>query len=1056
MNKILCIGLFSFLIGSATAGADNSQPWQDARINEINREPMTAHFLPFINEQAALAQQALPDTERFQVNSAAERRISLNGTWKFLYSKNNDACPDNFQEPEYNTKKWKDIKVPGSWELQGYDAPIYTDTRYPFPANPPFVPADYNPIGAYVREFNVPEDWKGMDIYLDFEGVESAFFCWVNGKFVGYSEDSRLPAHFNVTRLLKKGKNKLAVKVFRYSDGSYLEGQDYWKYSGIERDVYLYARPASRVKDFKLTAGLANDYQNGDFDLEVILNQPQKGQRVEVKVLDTAGKQLFMEKKIISHATDTLMTCDKLFEKVLPWNAETPNLYTLVVNTFDRNGKPLESFAHPFGFRTVEMKNGQQLINGRAVLFKGVNRHEHNRFTGRSIDVASMADDIRLMKLFNINAVRNSHYPNHYEWYSLCDKYGLYLIDEANLESHGMMFHKDGTLANYPEWESAFLQRMSRMVKRDRNYTAIVTWSLGNESGYGKHFETLYHWTKQTDPTRPVQYEGGGYDSLSDIYCPMYARIWRLRQHANQREARPLILCEYAHSMGNSTGNLQDYWDMIYKYDQLQGGFIWDWIDQTFAKKDEKGHDIWAYGGDMGFVGVPNDSNFCANGLIASDRSLHPHIWEVKKVYQYIHFRPTPFSANRIQITNWHDFIDLSDFQLKWTVEVDGKIIQEGIMDFPVIPARQTGEMTLPLQALPSDGKEHFLKVEALTRQASALVPAGHVVAMEQWELPAEHIIPPMESINGTLQCERTPEALTLTGNTDFRIRFDTRNGEMTVLEYKGKNLIKEGLQANFWRGLTDNDVANGTEERCQTWKHAGENAALQDIRIEESTDKKLATVTAIYDMKEQASTLQIIYHIRPNGVVKVTLQFIAGNKQLPEIPRLGMRMVLSGAYEQMTWLGRGPHENYADRKSGAPIGLYSASVWEQYHAYVRAQETGNKCDVRWTALRNTAGEGLLVTGEEPLSVSAWNFPMQDIMYRPFNIDPRHGGSIEKKDMVWLNIDHRQMGVGGDNTWGAQVHSEYTITPHDWTYSFTLQPLDAQTDAAELAHKRWF
>ena len=1039
----------------ATAWADNSQPWQDARINEINREPMTAHFLPFISEQAALAQQALPDEKRFEVNPATERRISLNGTWKFLYSKNNDTCPEDFQKPGYNTKKWKDIQVPGSWELQGFDAPIYTDTRYPFPPNPPYVPTDYNPVGAYIHEFTVPEGWEGMDIFLDFEGVESAFYCWVNGKLAGYSEDSRLPAHFNVTQLLKKGKNKLAVKVFRYSDGSYMEGQDYWKYSGIERDVYLFARPTSRVKDFKLTAELVNGYQDGDFDLDVILNQPQQGQCVDVKILDASGKQLLAEKKNISNATDTLFTIEKLFPKVLPWNAETPNLYTLVVTTRNAQGKTLESFAHPFGFRTVEMKNGQQLINGVPVLFKGVNRHEHNRFTGRTIDVASMVEDIKLMKQFNINSVRNCHYPNRYEWYSLCDKYGLYLVDEANLESHGMMFHKDETLANYPDWEEAFMQRMSRMVKRDRNYTAIVTWSLGNESGYGKHFETIYHWTKQFDPTRPVQYEGGGYDSVSDIYCPMYARIWRLRQHVNQRDARPLILCEYAHSMGNSTGNLQDYWDLIYKYDQLQGGFIWDWVDQTFAKKDEKGHDIWAYGGDMGFVGVPNDSNFCANGLIASDRSLHPHIWEVKKVYQYIHFKPVAFTANRVEVDNWFDFIDLADYQLRWTVEADGKTVQGGTMDFPYIPARSKGEVELPLQTLPAGNKEYFLKLEAVTRKDMPLIPAGHIAAMEQWQLPVKQIKPATETITGTLQSERTPEALTLNG-TNFRISFSTQSGEMTALEYNGKNLIKEGLQANFWRGLTDNDVANGTEARCQTWKHAGENATLKDIRMEESADKQLATVIATYDMAEQESALEVTYRIRPNGVVGVTMQFTAGKKQLPEMPRLGMRMVLPAEYEQMTWLGRGPQENYADRKTGAAIGLYNATVWEQYHPYVRAQETGNKCDVRWVALRNATGEGLLVTGEEPLNVSAWNFPMEDIMYRPFNIERRHGGSIEKKDMVWLNIDHLQMGIGGDNTWGAEVHPEYTITPHDWTYSFTIQPLSTNDDAAELAHEVWF
>lgn len=461
------------------------------------------------------------------------------------------------------------------------------------------MPTDYNPVGAYIREFTVPASWEGMDIFLNFEGVESAYYVWVNGELAGYAEDSRLPSHFNITHLLKKGNNKLAVKVFRYSDGSYLEGQDYWKYSGIERSVYLYARPQSRVKDFRMTAELINNYKDGELKLDVFLHRPKAGETVEVKVMDK-DKVIYDRKKSITSATDTLFTQQQVFTNARAWNAETPNTYTLVVSTFDAQGKPQESFTHLFGFRTVEMMNGMQMINGQAVLFKGVNRHEHDPHKGRTITVGSMIHDIQLMKQFNLNGVRNCHYPNNYAWYELCTEFGLYMVDEANIESHGMMFHKDETLANYPDWEVPFMQRMSRMIARDRNYSAIVTWSMGNESGYGKHFETLYDYTKKIDPTRPVQYEGGGYNSKSDIYCPMYARIWRLRQHVNQRDARPMILCEYAHAMGNSVGNFQDYWDLIYKYDQLQGGFIWDWVDQTFAIKDENQRDIWAFGGDMG------------------------------------------------------------------------------------------------------------------------------------------------------------------------------------------------------------------------------------------------------------------------------------------------------------------------------------------------------------------------------------------------------------------------------------------------------------------------
>lgn len=1046
--------LYTFLLSSllCTAALADNEPWQNPQVNEINREPMSAHFTPFKNEAAALKQRALPADVRFDVNPVTERRISLDGTWKFLFSKNNDLCPKDFQKPGYSTRKWSKIEVPGSWELQGFDAPIYTDTRYPFPANPPYVPADYNPVGAYIREFNVPAGWEGMDIFLDFEGVESAYYVWVNGELAGYAEDSRLPSHFNVTKLLKKGSNKLAVKVFRYSDGSYLEGQDYWKYSGIERSVYLYARPQSRVKDFKMTAELVNGYKDGELYLDILLHQPKAGETVEVKVMDGEAVA-YDQKKTLTSATDTLFTIGEMFPDARPWNAETPNTYTLVVSTFDAQGRPLESFTHLFGFRTVEMKNGMQLINGQAVLFKGVNRHEHDAHKGRTISVASMIHDIQLMKQFNLNAVRNCHYPNNAPWYELCTEFGLYMVSEANIESHGMMDHKDGTLANYPDWELPFMQRMSRMIARDRNVTSIVTWSLGNESGYGKHFETLYDYTKSVDITRPVQYEGGGYQAKSDIYCPMYARIWRLRQHVNQRDARPLILCEYAHAMGNSVGNFQDYWDLIYKYDQLQGGFIWDWVDQTFAIKDEKGHDIEAFGGDMGFVGIVNDSNFCANGLVAADRSLHPHIYEVKKVLQYIHFEPLAFTANKIKVTNWHDFIGLEGYTLRWAVECDGKTVQSGETEFPAIAPRTSANIELPLKALPADGKEYFLTLRAFTKQAAPLVPKGHEVAIEQWVLPSVPVAKAVEPVNGTLTVNRGADALTLKGN-NFQIAFSTKSGEMTELAYNGKNLIQEGLQPNFWRPLTDNDIPNGHLKRCATWKNAGRDAKLQNIDVKEGN--QMATVTATYRMEAQDATLQTTYNIRPDGAVQVTMHFTPGMRTLYEIPRLGMRMILPAEYEMMTWLGRGPQENYADRKTGALVGLYNATVWEQYHPYVRAQETANHCDVRWTALRNAAGEGLLVTGEEPLSVSAWNFPMEDIEYRPSQVERRHGGSIEKKDMVWLNIDHLQMGVGGDNTWGAQVHPEYTITPHEWKYSFTLQPLAPGEDAAEKAHKNWF
>ena len=1022
----------------------HAQPkeWEDQRVNQINREPIHAHFVPYSSERGAL-----------QKDASKEQRYSLNGTWKFHYAKNPASRPVTFYEEGYNVSDWKDIEVPGSWELQGFDDPIYTDTRYPFPADPPHVPTDYNPVGSYVTTFTVPADFKGKDILLNFGGVESAYYCWLNGHFVGYAEDSRLPSEFLINKYLKSGENKLAVEVYRYSDGSYLEGQDYWKYSGIERDVKLIARPQERVKDFEISADLTNNYQDGLLDVKVTLDNRKigKGTGVQLKVLD-GTKEIASRQFAVKAKTDSIFIFTERFPGVKHWTAETPNLYSLVVNTLDKQGRVTESFVQRFGFRKVEMKNGMLQVNGTPILIKGVNRHEHDMHKGRSISVESMIEDIRLMKQFNINAVRTCHYPNHEEWYDLCNEYGIYLVDEANIESHGMEAHPDGTLANMESWDIPFMERMERMVERDKNITAIITWSLGNESGYGKHFETLYHWTKKRDTSRPVQYEGGGVKGLSDIYCPMYGRVWLLRQWVNQRQPRPLILCEYAHAMGNSVGNLNDYWDLIYKYDNLQGGFIWDWVDQTFAIKDKKGHDIQAYGGDMGFVGIVNDSNFCANGLVAADRSLHPHIWEVKKIYQYMHFEGVPFSSGLVKVTNRHDFVSSDVYDYVWTVKADGKTLYQGKLDVPVIAPHQSAEVPVRIPAIQGEpGTEYFLHISALTREETPLVPKGHLAASEQWKLPVASSPVSAPVLSGTLSTVDEAENITIEG-ASMSVTFSKKNGEITKYMIDGNNYLKEGLRPNFWRPLTDNDVANKLGDRSETWKNAGNELSLKAFSADMATDKMSVVVKVTYDMPLQESSGSVVYTVYADGIIKTAYSFVPGEKQLPEIPRVGMRMILKGDYDQMTWLGRGPQENYWDRKSGADIDLYKASVWEQYHPYVRAQETANKSDVRWVALQDQAGNGILVkSGCEPLSVSAWNFPMKDIEYIPSSIQHIHGGSIEKKDMVWLNIDSKQMGVGGDNTWGAQTHPEYTITPVRQEYSFFIIPVNKQTDLIKVS-----
>ncbi|MDR1161029.1 MAG: DUF4981 domain-containing protein [Tannerellaceae bacterium] len=1038
-HLLVAIGI---LLLSTTAFAQHKE-WENQYINQVNREQMNAHLVPYASEKSALMK-----------DRSEERRHVLNGTWKFHLAKNPTARPTTFYEKGYDVSGWADIEVPGSWELQGFDAPIYTDTRYPFPPDPPYVPSDYNPVGSYKTTFTVPKEFYGQHILLHFGGVESAFYCWVNGHFVGYSEDSRLAAGFRIEQYLQPGENELAVEVYRYSDGSYLEAQDYWRYSGIERDVMLIARPKIHVRDFELTAGLTNNYRDGLFDLTVTLTneKPVKGTNVQIRILD--GEQEIASSVLQAKTnTDTVLHYNKAFPGIKTWTAETPNLYTLVVNTLNAKGQLTESFAHRFGFRKIEIKNGMLLVNGTPILIKGVNRHEHDMKKGRTITIESMIEDIRLMKRFNINAVRCSHYPNYPEWYTLCDEYGLYLIDEANIESHGMSDHPTThTLADWEGWDVPYMERMERMVERDKNFTSIITWSLGNESGYGKHFETLYHWTKQRDPSRPVQYEEGGVQGLSDIYCPMYARVWALRQWVNERQERPMILCEYAHAMGNSVGNLNDYWELIYKYDNLQGGFIWDWVDQTFAKKDEKGNEIWAYGGDMGFVGIVNDSNFCANGLVAANRSLRPHIWEVKRVYQYMHFEPVDFAYNKLQITNRHDFLSADSYDYKWTIKADGEVIYEGLLAVPSIPPRQSAEVGIALPAF--EGKaatEYFLHISALTKEDTPLVPKGHIASEAQWKLPIQTPQAGRSNISGILKHEENDKEH-IFRSASTMVTFSKENGEITSYNVHGKEYLLEGLRPTFWRPMTDNDVASHTGERCATWKRAADNLLLQSLTVIPADTNKEASVKTVYAMPEQESLCILSYTLYADGAVNVHFTFEPGDKKLPEIPRLGMHIILKEEFDQMAWLGRGPHENYPDRKSSANIDLYKASVWEQYHPYVRAQETANKTDVRWTALQNEDGDGLLIKAiGQPLSISAWNFRMDDILFVPSTIKHIHGGSIEKKPLVWLNIDHKQMGVGGDTTWGAKTHPEYTITPVKQSYEFLIIPVTSSTNVPETA-----
>ena len=1054
MKKYISILLFVLLI---TNKVQAQEAWENPKINEINRAKMHAYFIPFKTEKSAIAQANKPVNTRFELNTDTERRISLDGTWSFLYSQNVTKVPSKWNRLNRHSRNMKKIHVPGSWELQGFDVPIYTDVTYPFPANPPFVPKEYNPVGIYTRDFSVPSTWldnnRDMDIFIDFEGVESAFYFAINGKEVGYSEDSRLPAHFAIKKYLKKGKNTITVKVFRYSDGSYLEDQDYWKYSGIERSVFISARPQSRVEDFCIKTKLLD---NNKANLSVTIDFAHHiiGQAVEIKVIDDSKTIWMTTRKIKDGAS--MITKDGVdhisvttdLDKIRYWSAEQPVCYKLVVTSFDANGKMSESFVHPFGFREVKMAFGQLTVNGKPIIIKGTNRHEHDMNTGRTISVKSMLKDIKLMKQFNINAVRNSHYPNHPQWYALCDEFGLYLVDEANLESHGMQAHPDGTLANNPDWDIPFKQRVSRMYLRDRNFTSIIIWSLGNESGYGKWFERNYHLLHQLDKTRPVQYEGGGAKGLSDIYCPMYSRIWSIESWGESPKDRPLIMCEYAHAMGNSVGNLQDYWDVIWRERQLQGGFIWDWVDQTFEKEDSLGNRIWAYGGDMGYAGIPNDSNFCANGLVAADRSLHPHIWEVKKVYQPIKIQVQEFGNGKLIVQNRYDFRSLADYKLICTIEKDGKIINSYSYMLPDIQAGEKQIVNCPI--IEQSHLDEIRRAIGLytftcrikTIKQEPMIPEDFEIANQQWILPSAAAVrsyrPRKDTINLSI---KDSERRWIIKGEDWTLYFSKEEGFIEQFTYHDKELIQSGPKPNYWRPLTDNDVACQTALRCGIWKDIPNK-----MRLENWNYKKLADSLCIYTsyrIKDLEATINLNYTIFDDGSIKIVQQWNPVADKLPEMLRFGMKMILPDDFQQMVWLGRGPQESYADRKTGALIGRYSGSVARQTHAYVRAQETGNKCDVYSLSMKDKQGTGIEIRKiGSPLSVSAWNFAQSALEYRPFNIERKHGGSVISQKFIWLNIDHEQQGVGGDNTWGARVHTRYTIPPTKKQYSYWIIPFD--------------
>ncbi|UCH98650.1 MAG: DUF4981 domain-containing protein [Candidatus Aminicenantes bacterium] len=1038
-----------------------SQPlindWENPEVFGRNKEAPHCPIIPYADIETAVKEDPC----------ASPFYKSLNGTWKFHWVRVPWQRPKEFYREDFCLDGWNDINVPGNWELQGFGVPIYTDEPYPFKPNPPKVPHDYNPVGSFRRDFTLPETWDSRQVFIHFGAVKSAMYLWINGKEVGYSQGSRTPAEFNITKYVKKGKNTAAVQVFRWSDGSYLENQDAWRMSGIERDVFLFSVPQVHILDYFVHADLDKKYINGEFSLDVeVKNHTSNKEKCWVQLkLSEGEKSLFkMEKTVFIEPSGAApVHFAKTVKNPKKWTAETPHLYTLVLSLFDKTQKRIEVVSSKIGFRRVEIKDGQLLVNGVPIYLKGVNRHSHDPVTGQYVTRETMIKDIRLMKQFNINAVRTSHYPNDTQWYDLCDRYGLYLVDEANIEAGGMWFHPDKTLMDKPQWENAILDRTIRMVERDKNHPSIITWSLGNECGDGPHFRTTYYWIKQRDPSRPVQSEDAQLKSHTDIYCPMYRRIHQIEEYASKPQTRPLIMCEYAHAMGNSVGNLQDYWDVIYKHKHLQGGFIWDWVDQGLLKKNEKGEEFWAYGGDFLPVGVNHvDKNFLINGLVFPDRKLHPHIWEVKKVYQSPKAEPVNLETGKIRLINRYDFTNLNALEIFWEISGDDKIIVTGTLapGHTNVPPGKFKILQLPMPVIqPQSGVEYFLNIRFKTREATDLIPAGYEVGWDQFKLPIyKEVVPEDITTLPSLELTESEIHIIIKGK-EFVLFMDRKTGQFISWIYRGREFIKTWLVPNFWRAPTDNDFGWGMPGECRVWRHAGQKRKIENVSVKQINNSKIQVdVEATLPEGTGGAKYFTTYVVLGKGDMLVSNRFVpASGVSLPVMPRFGMTMALPVEFGRVEWYGRGPHESYWDRKTGAAVGIYSNTVMGMYHPYIRPQENGNRVDVRWLALVDAGGMGLLVVGKPLLDVSMHHFFNEDF-------DPgeekqqRHVFDLESRNLVTLNLDYGQMGVGGDTSWGdrARPHPEYRLSVKEYSYSFRLRPFSpGEGKVMELSKQRF-
>ena len=1056
MKKIIVANVLLLLIaGYLNAQTKQGQPfWLNERISEDNRLPMHASYFVFENEQLAKKGDW----------KLSANYLNLNGVWKFKWVEKPDDLPQNFESTGFDDAGWDKFQIPSTWEVNGYGYPIYVNVGYEFQnimkPNPPIVPLSYDPTGVYRREITVNDNWKGKQVILHIGCAKSNITVWVNGKYVGYGEDSKLPSEFDVTTFLNQGKNLICLRVMRWCDGTYLEGQDFWRMGGINRDCYLVTRNDTHINDYEIVTKLDAAYKDADLIATLKLNKPSTATAL-IEISDGDKK---VKETVVSFNNESEKMVSIPFSQPKLWTAETPNLYHMLITLKDKTGAVLEVIPQETGFRKVEIKNGLLYVNGKPVLIKGVNRHEVDPVTGQTISKESMLRDIQLMKQFNINAVRTCHYPDDEYWYHLCDEYGIYMVAEANIESHGIGYDITETLANKPSWKDAHMMRLQRAVERDKNHPSVIIWSLGNEAGNGYNFYECYLWLKQRDTTRPVQYERAiseykNYSSEfnTDITNPMYPLPSSMIEFAknNPHQSKPFIMCEYAHAMGNSLGNFKDYWDIIRGYpNNFQGGFIWDFVDQGLRKITPKGDTIFAYGGDYGPKGTPSDNNFLCNGLFYPNRNPNPEAWEMKKVYQNIH--TTLVNPNTISIYNENFFTDLSNVRMEWNVTVNGEIKQKGILEDVNVLPHSTKEFTIPVKLVPKG--EEFLNVVYKQKEENLLVPKDHIVAEEQMLLAGTYrnnieIMPA-----GKLTVKETNADLSIT-SSDINVRFNKQTGLMDKYVVNGQSYIDDSTALNpaFWRAPTDNDMGAFFQLRLKVWKTAPGNLKLTDFKA--THEKDIVTVKTSFTLPDVAAKLNLQYVLNSKGEMEVDQQMVAdtsarvplkmprwggGNEvrmeKVPMLPRFGMNWILPAGFETIDYYGNGPVENYQDRNYAAPVGIYKQSVSHQFYPYIRPQETGNKTGIRWFKIMNANGKGLLIQSDSFLSMSALHFFDNDLESGDWK-QQMHSGELKPRKQTRLHVDYLQMGLGGIDSWGNWSLEKYRLNYKDYEYKFMVKPL---------------